>query len=69
MGENLSPARVPVLWVGRRGRLPHAFHVGVAQSALGPKEGDGRGRGHLMVPMQSLVLSIAGAQDGLLAGG
>ena len=27
VGENLCPARVPVLWAGRSGRLPHAFHV------------------------------------------
>ena len=27
MGGNLRPARVPVLWVGGCGELPHAFHV------------------------------------------
>jgi hypothetical protein len=27
VGENLHPARVPVLWVGRLGELPHTFHV------------------------------------------
>jgi hypothetical protein len=27
VGEKLSSARVLVLWVGGRGRLPHAFHA------------------------------------------
>ena len=27
VGENPCPARVPMLWVGRRGGLPHTFHA------------------------------------------
>ena len=27
VGENPSPARVPVLWVGGHGRTAHAFHI------------------------------------------